>query len=550
MKNIILIACLLTLFSSTKAQQSEADRPKLVVGIIVDQMRQEYLYRFYNKFGDGGFKRLMNDGFMLKNAHYNFVPTWTAPGHASVYTGTTPAVHGVIGNDWFDKDLNKRVYCVKDEKVATVGSVSFEEGNMSPHRLISTTITDELKFSTQKRAKVIGLSIKDRGAILPAGHMADAAYWFDKVSGRFITSTFYMNKLPVWVENFNKLGLAEKYSSKVWTPLLPLEQYTESWPDVNPYEGKISGAEKASFPYDVAAMKKVHGNYEALSETPFSDDLLTDMAKATLDGEKLGQDEWTDFLCISYSAPDKLGHDVGPYAVELEDLYIRLDKNLEDFLKKLDQSVGNQNYIVFLTADHAVSDVPQYMIDNKISGGALSTGDIGKKLNDYLKSYFPGKELIRDIFNEQIFLNHEAFSDDPKKGGVDLLVATELISGYLLQEKGIASVYSKSLIRQGDFNEGGHKGMVIRGYHPKRSGDIAFVLEPHWIDFGKFQGADHSSPYAYDTHVPVLFYGKGIKKGSSVQYHAITDIAPTLSVMLKTKFPSGCVGQPIAELFD
>lgn len=549
MKKFIFIVALIGSFVALKAQSPETERPKLVVGIIVDQMRQEYLYRYYNKFGEGGFKRMMNSGFMLQNAHYNYVPTWTAPGHASVYTGTTPGIHGVIGNDWFDKDLNKRVYCVGDETVTGVGG-TLKEGAMSPHRMITTTITDEIKMATQKRSKVIGISIKDRGAVLPAGHMADAAYWFDKITGKFMTSSFYMASLPTWVENFNKLGLADKYASKVWTPLLPIEQYTESIADVNPYEGKISGAEKASFPYDVAAMKKKYGNYEALSETPFSDDLLTELAKATLDGEKLGQDEWTDFLCISFSAPDKLGHDVGPYAVELEDLYIRLDKNLEDLFKKLDQSVGDQNYTVFLTADHAVSDVPQYMIDNKMSGGSLSTSGIKTKLDDYLKNYFPGKELILDLFNEQIFLNHEAFGDDPKKGGVDLMVATELISSFLIKEKGIANVFSKSLIRQGDFSEGGYKGMVIRGHHPKRSGDVAFILEPHWVDWGRPVGADHSSPYTYDTNVPVLFYGKGIKKGKSVKYHAITDIAPTLSILLRTKFPSGCTGQPISELFD
>ncbi len=550
MKKFILIASLLTLSLVLKAQAPEGDRPKLVVGIIVDQMRQEYLYRFYDKFGDGGFKRLMNEGFMLKNGHYNYVPTVTAPGHASVYTGTTPGIHGIIGNDWYDKNLSKRVYCVSDEAYSTVGSESVVEGRMSPGRLLTTTITDELKLSTQSRSKVISISIKDRGAILPGGHMADGAYWYDPLTGKFITSTFYMNALPDWVENFNTLELAAKYLTQVWMPLLPQDKYIESGPDGNLYESKLRGSEKAVLPVKLTDLKNGYGNFDALSFTPFSDDFLTDMLKATIDGEKLGQDEWTDFLCVSYSAPDKLGHEVGPNAVEIEDIYLRLDKNLETLLKKLDATVGEQKYTVFLTSDHGIADVPQYMLDNKIPSGYLKAKDIKASLSNYMKKYFLEKELILDVFNEQVFFNHEVFSDDPKKGGVDLLVATELASGFLLKEKGIANVFSKSLIRQGDFNEGGLKGMVIRGYHPKRSGDIAFVLEPNWIEFDKPQGTDHGGPYPYDTHVPILFFGKGIKKGSSAQLHSITDIAPTLAVLLKVKFPNGCTGQPIAELFN
>ena len=551
MKRLSVFICLLLGISVlTNAQSSATERPKLVVGIIVDQMRQEYLYRYYNRFGEGGFKRLMNNGFMLQNAHYNYVPTVTAAGHASVYTGTTPGIHGIIGNDWFDKELKKRVYCVRDDSYSTVGSASVAEGKMSPKQLLTTTITDELKLATQKRSKVIGISLKDRGAVLPVGHMADAAYWLDQLTGKFITSTFYMLTLPTWVENFNKIGLPEKYMTQVWTPILPLNQYIESGTDASPYEAKLKGTEKSVFPYNLAAMKKTFGSYEALSYTPFGDAIVTEMAKATIDGEKLGQDEWTDFLSISYSTPDKIGHELGPNSVEIEDIYIRLDKNLENLFIKLDQSVGPQNYIVVLTSDHAIPDVPQYMIDSKVPAGYLSGNNIKARLSDYMNNYFPDKELILDVFNEQVFLNHEVFNEDPRKGGVDLLVTTELISNFLLKEKGIANVFSKSLIRQGDFDEGGYKGMVIRGFHPKRSGDIAFILEPNWIEYGRVQGTDHGSPYTNDTHVPVLFYGKGIKPGRSVQYHSITDIAPTLSVMLKIKFPNGCTGQPIEELFD
>jgi predicted AlkP superfamily pyrophosphatase or phosphodiesterase len=552
MKNLIAFFLLFIAFSvvAQQPQPQSNERPKLVVGIIVDQMRQEYLYRFGAKFGEGGFKRMMNNGFMFQNAHYNYVPTLTAPGHASVYTGTTPAVHGIIGNAWYDKDLNREVYCVSDPSYKTVGSKSIEDGQMSPNRLLSTTITDELKLSTQKRSKVISVSIKDRGAVLPGGHMADGAYWYDENVGKFITSTFYMKQLPPWVEKFNELNLPDKYLSQTWNTSKPIDQYIESGPDDNPYEIGIGGKSKAVFPYNLAEIRKQLKNFDILSFTPFSDDYLTEMAKAAIDGEKLGADEWTDFLCVSFSAPDKLGHAVGPNAIEEEDLYIRLDKNLEDLFKKLDQTVGEGNYLVFLSADHAIAENPQYLIDSKVPAGSYKEVNMLARLTPYLQQYFPGKNVVESIINDQVYFNNSVFSADPKTNGVDLLIATELTVNFLMQEKGVANVFPKSVLRQGNFSEGGPKGLTIRGYNAKRSGDIAFISEPGWIDSGSVQGTTHGSVYTYDTHVPILFFGKGIKKGTSVLYHPTTDIAATLAILLKTKFPSGCTGQPMAELFD
>jgi hypothetical protein len=549
MRKLSFIFLFLLTGSTLFAQKAANDRPKLVVGIVVDQMRQEYLYRFSSKFGEGGFKRMMDEGFMLQNAHYNYVPTVTGAGHASVYTGTTPANHGIIGNDWYDKEVKNYVYCAGDPNVNTVGSTSVEDGKMSPQRMLTTTITDELKLSTQKKAKVIGVSIKDRGAILPAGHMADAAYWFDEKAGKFITSTFYMAALPAWVDNFNKRNLPDKYLSQPWNTLFPIEQYVESGPDLTPYEGKLGGKEKPTFPYDLPAMFKKSG-YDILSYTPFSNDYLTEMAKAAIDGEKMGSDQWPDFLCVSYSATDKLGHAVGPNAIELEDIYLRLDRSLADLFKKLDDVAGKGNYVVFLSADHAVAENPQYLVDSKVPAGFARNSNLKARLNTFLQTYFPGKEVINIIMNEQIYFNHDAFSSDPKTGGMDIMIATELTVNFLLQEKGVANAFPKSLLRQGAFDEAGHKGMAIRGYNPKRSGDITIILEPAWYESGSIVGTTHGSSYTYDTHVPILFFGKGIKHGTSVLPHTITDIAPTLSILLKTKFPNGCTGQPVAELFD
>ena len=526
--------------------QRPEERPKLVVGILVDQMRQEYLYRFYDKFGDGGFKRLLSDGFVLKNAHYNYVPTFTGPGHTSVYTGTTPAIHGIIGNEFYDKASKKIVNCVEDSRFVPVG-VKEGNGDVSPARMLTTTITDELRIFSQKRSKVIGLSLKDRAAVLPAGHLANAAYWFDGKSGKFISSTYYMSKLPEWAEKFNKLGLAGKYLSQEWKTFFPIEQYTESGPDDSPYETWFLGKEKAVFPYKLTELRKKDG-YNIITSTPFGNDLLTEMTKAAIEGEQLGRGTWTDFLTISFSSTDIIGHATGPNAVEMEDVYIRLDRDIEDLLTMLDQKIGIGNYTLFLTADHAVAEVPQYMRDNKIPAGYFNLNDLQINLNTYLRKYFPGKEIIGNISNYQVFLNQDAFGGDPKTSGIDLLVTTELIGNYLMTQEGVASVYTENMIRQTNYSEGGIKGMVARGYNARRSGDIAYVLEPGWIEATKIQGSTHGSPYSYDTNVPVLFYGRGIKNGSSVRYHPITDIAPTLSILLNIKFPSGCTGQPIEEV--
>lgn len=552
MKRFVLLFVLITPFVSSA--QPRVTPPKLVVGIVVDQMRNEYLYRFEQKFGERGFKRLMSGGFMLKNAHYSYIPTYTGPGHASVYTGTTPAIHGIIGNDWYDKVLKKDVNCVGDERQKPVG-VEVGNGDVSPWRLLSTTITDELELATEKRAKVIGLSLKDRGAVLPAGHMADAAYWFDSPSGKFISSTYYKPGLPLWLDKFNALKLADQYLNSEWNTLLPIDQYTESGPDENPYETKLkSKVDHNTFPYRLKEMR-VPDSFELIISTPFGDDLLTDIAKAAIDGEELGKDDITDFLTVSFSSPDYVGHAMGPNSIEIEDTYIRLDKNLEDLLNVLDKKVGVGQYTVFLTADHAVSDVPQYLKDNKVPAGKFRPNMVEAALTEYLKKYYPDKKIIEKISNDQIFLNHEAFEGDPRSSGVDLLVATELITNYLMTFEGVADVFPAAALRAGDFGEQGLKGKAIRGYNRKRSGDIAFVLEPNWLSTTNIAttviaGTTHGSGYTYDTHVPILFYGWGVKKGSSSQFHTITDIAPTISVLLKIKFPSGCVGQPITEIVD
>lgn len=545
----ISFGILFLLVVSLSYGQNRQENPKLVVGIVVDQMRREYLDRFYDRFGEGGFKRMMNQGFDVRNGHYNYFPTITGPGHASVYSGTTPAVHGIIGNSWYDKKSKKSVNCVEDTAYKVVGSPE-GNGNVSPSRMLATTITDELKLATQDRAKVIGISFKDRSAVLPGGHMADGAYWYDGKSGTFVSSTYYVTQLPAWVQNFNNLGLADKYLNQEWKPLYPIGEYTSSGKDDSPYEEMFSGMKKSTFPYDLKSLRKDNGNFGLLVSTPFGNDFLTDFAKAAVTGEKMGQGQVTDFLTVSYSSTDAIGHRLGPNAVELEDMYLRLDKNIADLLQFLDQKIGQGKYVVFLTADHAVSNVAQELTDRKVPSGYFNSGQMRTGLMNYLGKFFPDKDLIENISNNQVIFNGDLFDTNPRNSGIDFIIASELISRYLMTVEGVANVYTESVLRNARYDEEGIKGMVVRGHHPTRSGSLVYVLEQGWYSSGNKQGTTHGSPYTYDTHVPILFYGAGIKAGSSVRYHPITDIAPTLSMLLRIKFPSGCTGQPIAELFE
>lgn len=523
-------------------------QPKLVVGIVVDQMRQDYLYRFESKFGENGFKRFLRDGYMLKNAHYNYVPTETGPGHASVYTGTTPSIHGIIANDWYDRTVKKEVNCVNDPKQTPVGGNS--GGTVSPWRMLSTTVTDELKLATQQRSKVIGISIKDRGAVLPAGHMPDGAYWYDARTGNMITSSYYKSALPEWVVKFNEQKLADKYLNLEWNMLLPADQYIGSGTDESPYEGKFRGKDKSTFPYKLSELRVQNGQFALLPTTPWGNTLVADFARSAVLGEGLGKDEVTDFLALSFSSTDAIGHFMGPNAVELADMYLRLDKTLEELFATLDKEVGKGAYTVFLTADHAVAEVPQYMIDLRIPAGYFRPSFVEEALKEHLSKYFPGKNIIEAVNTEQVYINQEAFAGDPRSAGVDLLVATEMISNFLQNTEGIAQVFPGSLLRQAAFDEEGMRGKVVRGFNAKRAGDIAFVLEPGWLAWGGITGSTHGSAYRYDTHVPILFYGAGIRKGSTSRYYTVTDIAPTLSVLLKIKFPNGATGQPITEITD
>ena len=354
--------------SSVSAQQASAtgvQRPKLVVGIVIDQMRWDYLYRYQKRYTDSGFMRLLNEGFSCENTVIPYVPSVTAIGHTCIYTGSVPSIHGIAGNNFVKN--GKKVYCTDDDTVKPVGSTS-EAGLMSPRNLWVTTIGDEMKIASNGRAKVVGVALKDRASILPAGHNPDGAFWFDDKSGNFITSTYYMNQLPKWVEAFNNKKLPEHYLSEKWNTLYPKDTYTESTSDENEYENGIKKGVKATLPLNLPELYKKYG-YNIIRNTPFGNSLTFDMAKAAIDGEQLGADDETDLLAVSCSSTDYIGHQVGTHAVETEDTYLRLDKAIADFLSYLDAKVGKGNYLVFLSADHGAMNNARFLQDRRIPAG-------------------------------------------------------------------------------------------------------------------------------------------------------------------------------------
>ncbi|GGI58332.1 alkaline phosphatase family protein [Winogradskyella haliclonae] len=532
--------------NSNDVSVSETKNPKLIVGIVVDQMRYDYLTRFYLKYGDGGFKRMVNEGFNCKNNHFNYIPTKTAAGHASLYTGTTPRYHGVIGNNWFDKTLNKSVYCVRDDAYQSVGTSS-ADGQMSPHRMTTTTFTDENRLFTQMRGKTIGISIKDRGAVLPAGHTANAAYWFrGKNEGAWITSTFYMNALPKWVSDFNASAVANNYL-RTWNTLYPIDTYTESGDDLNNFEDGFKSKSTATFPYDLKELSKENGGYDILKSTPYGNSLTTDFAIAAIEGEQLGKDDITDVLTISFSSTDYVGHNFGVNAKETQDTYLRLDKDLERLFNVLDAEVGKGNYTVFLTADHGAPYVPAFLNSQKIPGGLLNFNDVKTDLNSLLYSKLKVQDLVLKISNEQVFLNHKII----EKSNLDINSIENIIINKLLDYDFVNKVFKGSVVNNFAFQDGAEY-LLKNGYNQKRSGDILIVMESSVFSDGPWnkKGTDHGSGYAYDTHVPLLFFGKGIKKGHTYRKTEITDIAPTMSALLGISFPNGATGMPLGFVLD
>lgn len=541
---ITLLSCIETEIRHTASDDNLdrfGQRPKLVVGITVDQMRHDYLYRYWDHFSDGGFKRLVGNGFVCSNHHFDYAPTYTGPGHASIYTGAPPSVHGIIANDWHVRGSGL-VYCAGDTSQQGVGTES-SGGKMSPHRLLTTTITDELRLSNNFKSKVIGISLKDRGSILPAGHHPNGAYWFiGKDEGNWVTSTWYRDQLPDWVNAFNAKKLPDAYLDQGWQLLQNEDHYSISYDDNNPFESPFRGQDRAVFPYDFSTIEM--NRYEVIKSAPHGSSLSVDFAIDAITHEELGADEFTDFLALSFSSPDYAGHQFGPQSREIQDTYLRLDRDLQRLLEFLDARVGKGDYLVFLTSDHGGAPVPGYLNKFGMPGGYWRPQSMLDEIDERLSTRYGTGEYVESYSNDQLFFNRTTLAkkrinlDEIAQFTVDICASFPEVYTAVTTKQIKATGYTDLLMT-----------ITQNGVHPVRSGDLMVITLPGFIDHG-LRGTTHGSGYNYDTHVPLIFYGKGIRPGELSRRTNITDIAPTVARLIRVSAPTGSTGTVIHEICD
>jgi predicted AlkP superfamily pyrophosphatase or phosphodiesterase len=544
MRKLLLytVSLLLSLGLITKAAQAQTSvpRPALVVGIVVDQMRWDYLYRFQDRYTEGGFKRLMKEGYNCENTSIDYLPTFTAPGHTCIYTGSVPAFHGIVANDWIDNATGREWYCTEDTTVKSVGGG--KAGLMSPKNMIANTVTDELRLATNFKSRVFGISIKDRGAILPAGHSANAAFWYDGSNGHFISSSYYLPQLPIWLQQFNSRNLFDSLMQLNWNTLYPINTYTQSTADDNAYEGKFKGESKPVFPHLTAQ----YADKGSIRSTPYGNTITRMMAEACIAGEQLGQQSGiTDFLALSFSSTDYVGHLFGPNAIEIEDTYLRMDLEIQTLLQTLDNKVGKGKYLIFLTADHGGAHNATFLQDHKIPAKSLTIQKVNKDLNKFLEAEYGDSSLVNSLMNYQVYLNEPVLArkkinrDQLKKSVQTWLKNSEGVTQVVDLESGASALVPTGLMHT-----------IANGYYAKRSGCLQIILDPAWYSGYASTGTTHGSWNPYDAHIPLLWYGWGIKKGHTFRAIKMTDIAATIAALLRIQAPNANIGQPILEIVD
>jgi len=527
--------------STAVAATNILPRPKLVVGIVVDQMRWDYLYRYYDRYTNNGFKRMLNEGFTCENTLIDYIPTVTAAGHTCIYTGSVPALHGIAGNEFIIQATGKSIYCTRDTTVQSVGCPPALEGQNSPRNMLTNTVTDELRLATNFRSKVIGISLKDRGGILPGGHTANAAYWFEDKSGNWITSTYYMNDLPQWVKDFNAQKLPETYLKSDWVPVYPLDTYAQSTPDINRYEGKFKGTDTPSMPVKTSALYK--NNLGLIRSTPFGNTMTLDLAIAAINNEKLGQNEVTDFLAVSFSSTDYVGHQFGPNSIEIEDTYLKLDRDFASLFTFLDAKLGKGNYTVFLTADHGAAHNPNFLNDHNIPAGMWDENKVRAGLNKFLMDKYKLDNLVLSFGNYQVNFNYK----DIHYARLDEEALKRDCIDYLMKQEGVAFAIDMAKAQTANIPDE-LRTRIINGYNVEHSGTVQIILKPGWFAAYSKTGTTHGTWNPYDAHIPLVFMGWGVQHGHLNRETHMTDIAATVAALLHIQAPNGCIGKPIAEV--
>lgn len=522
---------LLFLLGSSPSVTFGAEIPKLVVTIVVDQMRYDYWERSPHLFSTNGFRLLLERGAFMTSAKYNYFPTVTGPGHASYLSGCGPAIHGIIGNDWYDKRTGKTVYCCADTNVTAVGTTN--KSQVSPRNFIGATVADQMRL--RYGSKVIGISLKDRGAILPAGKKPLGAFWFDSKTASFITSSYYMTNLPAWVTEFNDRKIAQSYVGRTWDRLFDAKEYI--FEDKAPGEGRLSKETNSVFIHTIASSTN---NVDAVLQSPYGDELLAQFAIAAIEGEQLGQGETPDMLCLSFSSTDMVGHTFGPYSHEIQDLTFRLDRQFEKLFNFIEEKVGLANTMIVVTADHAVAPTPEFASSMGLDGHRWDSAKFMTNLQRHLETnYGAGKFfLVNKLSYNGIFFNHELL----REKRLDVSTVSEVIREFALGTSFFQTCFTREQLLNGSA-PGWLGTTVMNGYNAERGPDLVLIGKPFGLDGTGKTGTTHGSPYAYDTRVPILFFGQAFKPGRYADEFYITDIAATLSAALRITEPPGSIGK-------
>jgi len=532
---------------STTAQLNRSipsEKPKLIVEVVVSQMRFDYINRYWDKFGESGFKLLVNEGTFCRNARFNYLLTQAYPGLATISTGSNPSVHGIISDKWYNRSKGVEVNATADEKVNTVGG-SFFSGKHSARNLVTSTLGDELKLNNPK-SKVVSIALDAGSAILLGGHCGDGMYWFDTEKGLWVSSSYYTEGLPAWLDTFNSKGFAKIYAEREWRALNPIQNYEEAdTANVVSAEKKKSLIVKISSMMDgIIGKPKPKTDFTTLLETPYGNLLTKDLAIAAIVGENLGNDEFTDLLCVTFSANRYIGGKFGPHSIEMEDTYLRLDKEIAHFLGFLSSAVGKENYLIVITSDQGVASTPDFLDKSKIPGGYFDPKKAMILLGSYLNALYGQGNWIIGYHDKQIYLNRKLIEDSNLK----LAEFQQKVADFMLEFSGVANSTTAHNLQNGNFAN----GIMVKfqnSFNQRRSGDVIINLEPGWVEQNGTV-ASANSPYDYDTHVPLIFYGWKAKRKSVLTPVSMTDIAPTLSTLLGITWPNGTTGTPIREMLE
>jgi predicted AlkP superfamily pyrophosphatase or phosphodiesterase len=543
---IIFFSILVFVKLSGQAAYIPPDKPHLVIGIIVEEMNYNQLEKFHDKLGENGIKKLINEGTYFKNASYEYLLTQSAPGHATIATGSEPSFHGITSDDWYIPLKNELISCTKDVNVNSVGG-SFESGLHSPVNLLVSTFSDELAMATNRKAKIFGIGLRESSAILSAGHTANAAYWFDNTTGTWMSSSYYIPSLPAWVNDFNAMKFSDSYLNSTWNLLKPFNYYADCLPDSNSFELGFNNVNY--FPYDLKKLRSKNlfnfkNDYSLLRETPFGNSFTTSFAIRLIQKEHLGKGDATDYLSICYSATDYIGHRFGPSSVEMGDAILRLDDDIKNLLTFLNDSLGKKNVLIYFTAAHGISEIPAVLEKNRIPSGYFQQNQALQLLRSYLNAVYGEGDWVKGYSEKQIFLNRTLIED----ARLSLDDVQKKVARFLVQFTGVQAAYPYSAFEANDFGNGNLK-RIINNFSPQRSGDVIVILNPGWVEKQSDFVTNYNSPYEYDSHVPLIWYGWTVNRATVTRQVNMTDIAATLSTLLKVPYPNACTGEPMFELF-